>query len=112
MMPIKRTCGDNKQWVMFWCARCPQKTETVARCGIPDGWSRYVGPTGEAMGVICPTCAALCAHTPSPNGYTEKAAWFKRMGNTHKVERCPNCGLFAMWVPKKAQPADPKTKED
>jgi len=30
--------------------------------------------------------------------------WAERMTKTHRQERCPDCGLWEIWVPKEASP--------
>ena len=40
------------------------------------------------------------SHTPSPPGYLDWHAWAERMAKTHKQQRCPECNLWAIWVPK------------
>ncbi len=41
-----------------------------------------------------------CEHTPHPQGYLQHAAWADEMLKTHRQQRCPICGLWAIWVPK------------
>ncbi len=41
-----------------------------------------------------------CEHTPRPEAYLQWHSWAARMSKTHKQKRCPNCGLWAVWVPK------------
>lgn len=43
-------------------------------------------------------------HTPCPSGYIERADWMTEMAKTHKQTRCPNCGLWAVWIPKGRRP--------
>lgn len=43
-------------------------------------------------------------HTPSPTGYLQWHAWAEKKAKTHRQKRCPTCGLFAVWVPKKKRP--------
>jgi hypothetical protein len=55
------------------------------------------------------TGPTICAgHTPGqPEGYREWHAWAAEMSKTHWQVRCPACGLYAVWVPKKpARPPD------
>lgn len=40
-------------------------------------------------------------HTPSPRGYLQWHAWAERIAKTHEQVRCPDCGLYAIWRPKK-----------
>lgn len=44
-----------------------------------------------------------CKHTDTdaPTGYTARAEWAAEKLKTHRQERCPVCGLWAIWVPKK-----------
>ena len=47
-----------------------------------------------------------------PCSYIERSEWFEKMGKTHKQTKCPNCGLFAIWVPKKGRAwSTAKTRE-
>lgn len=47
-----------------------------------------------------------CKHTPAPKGYTSWHAWAEKQMTTHRQERCPVCGLWAMWKRKKRQPKE------
>jgi rRNA maturation protein Nop10 len=49
------------------------------------------------------TVSDQCKHTPHPDGYLQHAAWAEEKLKTHRQERCPVCGLWAIWVPKKAR---------
>ncbi len=49
------------------------------------------------------TCPDRHLHTPAPRGYLEWHDWAHRMSRKHKVGRCPTCGLWAIWVPKRPQ---------
>ncbi len=46
-----------------------------------------------------------CKHTPSPEGYIQWHAWAEKKSKTHRQIRCPVCGLWAIWVPKKRKVA-------
>ena len=39
-------------------------------------------------------------HTKTPAGYLAWHEWATRMRRTHRQERCPRCGYWAVWVPK------------
>jgi len=41
-----------------------------------------------------------CKHTPHPRGLREHLDWQEEKAKTHRQERCPICGLWAVWVPK------------
>jgi hypothetical protein len=41
-----------------------------------------------------------CKHTKSPDGYLQHAQWAEDMLKTHKQIKCPNCGLWAVWIKK------------
>lgn len=45
-----------------------------------------------------------CRHTEFPSGYVEWFDWAMKKGRTHDQVRCPHCGLYCRWVPKKKQP--------
>lgn len=51
-----------------------------------------------------------CKHTPCPEGYREWHEWAERKLRTHRQIRCPNCGLWAIWVRRK--PASQKGESD
>jgi hypothetical protein len=42
-----------------------------------------------------------CKHTPRPTGYLPFVEFARVKSKTHRQERCPVCGLWAIWVPKK-----------
>jgi len=46
-------------------------------------------------------CPNRAKHTKCPEGYLQWHAWAEEKGKTHRVKRCPGCGLYAIWVPKK-----------
>jgi hypothetical protein len=39
-------------------------------------------------------------HTPHPSGYVAWFEWAEKMTETHTQQRCPECYLWAIWVPK------------
>lgn len=43
--------------------------------------------------------SGVCEHTPEPTGYLQWHAWAEEKAKTHIQERCPVCGLWAIWVP-------------
>src|SRR4051812_19375439 len=47
----------------------------------------------------CPRAREL--HTPCPTGYMAWHEWAAEKSKTHKQVRCPECDLFAIWVPKR-----------
>jgi hypothetical protein len=46
-------------------------------------------------------CPRAELHTKCPEGYLEWHAWAERKSKTHTPKRCPGCGLYAIWVPRK-----------
>lgn len=46
-------------------------------------------------------CPHFEDHTPCPEGYTQWHAWAETMSTTHKQRKCPGCGLYVVWTPKK-----------
>jgi hypothetical protein len=44
----------------------------------------------------------LCAqtHTPCPDGYLDWHEWAEKKSRTHTQEKCPHCGLWAVWKRK------------
>ena len=46
-------------------------------------------------------CPHFEDHTPCPEGYIQWHAWAETMAKTHRQEKCPGCGLYEIWTPKK-----------
>ena len=46
-------------------------------------------------------CPQRGCHTKAPEGYIQWHTWAERKAKTHRQIRCPGCGLFAIWVPKR-----------
>ena len=46
------------------------------------------------------TCPNEANHTPHPIAYGASQAWMTQMQKTHKQTRCPDCGRWAIWIPK------------
>lgn len=46
-------------------------------------------------------CPQVEKHTASPDGYIAWHEWAERMSETYRQVKCPDCGLYAIWVPKK-----------
>jgi hypothetical protein len=46
----------------------------------------------------CPRAAEL--HTSCPDAYLAWHDWANDKAKTHYQERCPECALWAIWVPK------------
>ena len=44
-----------------------------------------------------------CQHTPCPSGYIQWHNWAEKKMRTHKQERCPGCGRWSIWKPKKGE---------
>lgn len=47
-------------------------------------------------------CPTIERHTSSPSGYLAWHEWAERMSKTHRCQRCPTCGFYAVWTPKEA----------
>ena len=47
-------------------------------------------------------CQSYWAHTPRPPITDEPAldTWMDRMNRTHKQIQCPDCGLYAIYIPR------------
>lgn len=45
--------------------------------------------------------ATECVHTPCPEGYHARYEWAERAMKSHRQVRCPHCGRWAIWLPKK-----------
>lgn len=50
--------------------------------------------------IITPT-ADQCIHTPTPEGYASWFEWCEIASKKHRQVRCPRCGKFEIWLPKK-----------
>lgn len=37
-------------------------------------------------------------HTPCPSGYLQWHDWAQKKSRRHKQIRCPDCGLFTIWI--------------
>ena len=46
-------------------------------------------------------CENYWAHNHGPEGYFAWFEWAEIMRKTHKQRRCPGCGLFAIWTPRR-----------
>lgn len=72
-----------------------------ASVALPESAKDY-GRTAEA-GNERPSkrsCPNAAQHTPEPDGYLGWHAWAAKMSRKHRQVRCPECGLWAIWVPK------------
>lgn len=47
-----------------------------------------------------PECKHPVRLPGEPHGYLDWHAWAEKKTKTHHQERCPHCGLFAIWLPK------------
>lgn len=45
--------------------------------------------------------AKKCVHTPQPDDYFRGFEWAQQASKTHSQVRCPHCGLWAVWLPKR-----------
>lgn len=45
-------------------------------------------------------CPRIENHTAAPAGYLAWHEWAERMGKSHTQRQCPDCGFWAIWVPK------------
>lgn len=48
-------------------------------------------------------CALKAQHTPRPDGYLNFCDWAEAMAKTHRQTKCPGCGLFIVWVPRRGR---------
>lgn len=46
-------------------------------------------------------CPDAKKHTSHPVGYVAHEEWADKKMKTHKQERCPTCGFWVIWKPKK-----------
>lgn len=46
-------------------------------------------------------CPDAAKHTRCPRGYVGWHEWAETKQRTHHQIRCPTCGLFVIWVPRK-----------
>jgi hypothetical protein len=47
-------------------------------------------------------CPKSRTHTPCPEGYMQWHSWASRKMKTHKQIKCKGCGLWHVWILKKA----------
>ncbi len=59
----------------------------------------------EAKKIAAKLTKAICPniedHTYCPDGYIAWHSWAEEMGKTHKQRKCPGCGLYAIWEPRR-----------
>lgn len=61
-----------------------------------------MGKTPHSAQSTMSDCKKL--HTPEPghpSDYTGWHEWAEKMGKTHVQKRCPKCGLWKIWIPKR-----------
>lgn len=63
------------------------------------------------------TRAELCPniedHTAfQPEGYLAWHEWAEQMSKTHKQRKCPGCGLYQIWEPRRVTLAHSHLMED
>jgi len=63
-----------------------------------DGPSAPKNPDRSADHAICPRNDL---HAACPQGYIAWHEWASKMCKTHVQTRCPGCGKFEIWVPKR-----------
>jgi len=88
-----------------WSAPRPEvrakKTKIRQKCSLPIG---HELPHLSAAGVTSTGWLLReqpeCQHTPHPSGYLQFSNWAEEMSKTHRQERCPICGLWAVWTEK------------
>lgn len=51
-------------------------------------------------------------HTTCPTDYVGWHEWAEKMSKTHKQEKCPHCGLLAVWVKKRTGTPDDGLREE
>lgn len=68
--------------------------DAVFICG-GDGTVVYPDTTSD--------CPERERHTPKPASDLEWEPWASRMTNSHNPRRCPGCGLWKVWEPKKSK---------
>ena len=50
---------------------------------------------------LADACPNVRRHTPRPEGYGDFMDWAEKKAKTHVQTRCPDCGLWTIWKPKK-----------
>lgn len=53
------------------------------------------------MSRVADACPNAKRHTKHPEGYFAHAEWAEKKMRTHVQTRCPECGLWTIWTPKK-----------
>jgi hypothetical protein len=46
-------------------------------------------------------CRLAKRHTKAPTTYIAWHDWAEKKSKTHRQIKCPGCGLYKIWVPKK-----------
>lgn len=77
--------------------RYAEHLAVIARCA--QGAS--IGSPSPGGGF--PVNARTCRPSSRPSAGCE---WAQEMIRTHRPTKCETCGLYAIWVPRKADPAD------
>jgi hypothetical protein len=62
-----------------------------------------VSRTTDKQREACPNKAAHV--TGEPEGYLSWFEWAELKAKTHRQTKCPGCGLWIVWVPKKKRAA-------
>ncbi len=68
-----------------------------------DGWDKRQFPIPPKR---IKQVEGECRHTPMPSGYIARMNWAKACGKTHRQVKCPNCGLYVVWVRKVKRKAE------
>ncbi len=53
------------------------------------------------------TCPQRYLHTLEPGGYLAWQNWAREMRRTHDQQRCPGCGMYAIWVRRAGEAGQP-----
>lgn len=59
-------------------------------------------PDMDDMVKTNPECPNAAAHDLHPRGYVAHHMWMRERIKTHRVSRCPDCGLFVIYTPRVA----------
>lgn len=54
------------------------------------------------LGIRKSECLQIKKHvTGEPTSYSEWFDWAEKKAKTHRQERCPTCGFYSIWEPKR-----------
>lgn len=65
------------------------------------GWVVSGAAAGHFKFPSAEDCLDVEQHTKAPKGYLAWHEWARAKSKTHRQVRCPTCGFFSIWKPRK-----------